>query len=43
MLGGEPYPASSTEIREIIKNGGDASGLLPDAVWEFIKEKGLYR
>ncbi len=36
------YRISSSEIREIIKAGGDASAHLPSAVYEYIKEKGLY-
>ncbi len=35
-------PISSHEIRARIAEGEDVSGLLPDAVIEYIKEKGLY-
>lgn len=34
---------SSTRIRETIAQGGDASQWLPPAVWEYIREHGLYR
>ena len=34
---------SSTEIREKIKNGESADGLLPEKVMEYIRETGLYR
>lgn len=34
--------ASSREIREMLKNGEDVSGLIDDRVYEYIKEKGLY-
>ena len=34
---------SSTEVREAIKNGSDASNLVPCAVLNIINEKGLYR
>lgn len=34
---------SSTEIRERIISGRDASDILPDGVTEYILEKGLYR
>lgn len=33
---------SSSDIREKIKNGEDITGLVPPAVAEYIKEKGLY-
>ncbi len=33
---------SSTDIRNRIKDGKSVSGLVSEAVWEFIKEKGLY-
>lgn len=33
---------SSSDIREKIKNGEDIAGLVPPAVAEYIKEKGLY-
>lgn len=34
---------SSSEIRDLIKSGGDASVLLPKKVFDYISEKGLYR
>lgn len=33
---------SATQIRELLSNGGDASGLLPSGVWSYIKQRGLY-
>ncbi len=33
---------SSTQVRELIKNGGDISGLVPSGVARYIREKGLY-
>ena len=33
---------SSTQIRELVKNGGDISGLVPAGVARYIREKGLY-
>ena len=37
-----PLETSSSEVRERIANGEDVSHLLPSAVYEYIKEKGLY-
>jgi nicotinate-nucleotide adenylyltransferase len=37
-----PYEMSSTKIRETVKNGGDISGFVPQAVADYIKEHGLY-
>lgn len=34
---------SSTEIREMIKDGKDPSNLLPKGIWQFVKERKLYR
>lgn len=34
---------SSTVVRDTLKSGGDASGLIPEAVERYIKENGLYR
>ena len=39
----ENIDISSTEIRELLNSGGDASGLLPDKVLEFIKKNSLYK
>lgn len=39
----EVLRASSSEIRDLIKCGGDASALLPKKVFDYISEKGLYR
>lgn len=36
-------PVSSTEIRECIKNGESIDGMVPEAVRDYILEKGLYR
>lgn len=38
----EPLPLSSTEIREKIAAGEDATNLLDPDVWLYIKERGLY-
>jgi len=38
-----PTPISASHIRECIARGDDASALLPPAVLDYIKEKGLYR
>ena len=34
---------SSTMVRQLIKNGGDVSGLIPKVVEDYIKENGLYQ
>jgi len=36
-------PASSTEVRDLLSAGRDASALLPQAVAEYIRRRGLYR
>lgn len=36
------YDVSSTRVRDVIASGGDASGLLPASVYEYIKEHELY-
>ena len=36
-------PASSTEVRDLLSAGRDASALLPPAVAEYIRRRGLYR
>ena len=36
-------PISATEIRQQIQAGGSAQFLVPDAVWNYIKAKQLYR
>lgn len=33
---------SSTELRKILSEGGDAKGLLPDGVYRYILDRGLY-
>ena len=38
-----PIEISSSEIREMMKNGTDASAYLSPAVMDFISERGLYR
>ena len=37
-----PIEISSTEIRKMISLGEDVSRFIPDAEYEYIKEKGLY-
>lgn len=39
----EPIVVSSSQIRDRIKNNFDISGLVPQCVLDYIKEKGLYR
>ncbi len=39
----EVFDTSSSEIRDLIKNGKSTDGILPLAVREYIDEKGLYR
>ncbi len=46
VMGGGPFPlidVSSTDIRYRIRQGQSISGLVPEAVEQFIKERGLYR
>jgi len=38
-----PIEISSSEIREMIRDGKDASAFLSPAVQDFISERGLYR
>ena len=38
----EPVHISSTYIRESVRSGKDIDGLIPPAVEEYIKDKGLY-
>jgi len=42
LLPFEPLPASSTEIRRRLKNGGSTEGLLSPAVRDYIIARGLY-
>lgn len=39
----EPLEISSTLIRETIASGGNASEYLPEAVYDYIKNRGLYK
>ena len=43
FIGTEPLVLSSTEIREKLISTESAAQLLPDAVYGYIKEKGLYK
>ena len=38
----EPYELSSSEIRQKLKSGEDVSALVPEAVYGYIKKRGLY-
>lgn len=38
----EPFEVSSTELRNILSSGGDASEYLNENVCEYIKDRGLY-
>ena len=38
-----PLPMSSTDVRRIIRTGGDPSALLPEKVWAYIRARGLYQ
>lgn len=39
----DPVDISSSEIRRMISEGRDVSGMLPKGVFNFINDKGLYR
>ena len=39
----EPYVISSSDIRDMLRRGEDASAHLPNAVNEYISQNGLYR
>jgi nicotinate-nucleotide adenylyltransferase len=38
----EPNPAASRDLRELAAAGAPLTGLVPDAVWQLIRERGLY-
>ena len=38
-----PLPMSSTDVRRIIRTGDDPSALLPEKVWTYIRDRGLYQ
>ncbi len=38
----EPNPAASRDLRELAADGEPLTGLVPDAVWQLIRERGLY-
>ena len=42
-LAAEPFPISSTELRDMIAQGVPTDGYIPESVRRFIDEKGLYR
>lgn len=42
LIPAQPMDISSTEIRNSIKNGIDVSDMLPEKVYSYIKENGLY-
>ena len=39
----EPFPVSSTEVRNMIKKGKDVSHLVPEKILRYINLEGLYR
>jgi nicotinate-nucleotide adenylyltransferase len=39
----DPLPISATKIRALIKEGKNASSLLPKSVWEFINQNKIYQ
>ena len=43
VYGYEPFVVSSSQVRGMISAGEDVSALVPKAVCDYIKEKGLYR
>ena len=42
VVSAKPFEASSTDIRERLKNGESVEGLIPKSVENYIKEHGLY-
>lgn len=42
ILKSEPLEMSSTQIRDMIREGSDVSGMIPEALSDYIREKGLY-
>lgn len=42
LIGAPLFPFSSTEVRHTLREGGDASQMLPPAVWEAIRQQHLY-
>ena len=38
----EPIPAASRDLRGLAAAGAPLTGLVPDAVWQLIREQGLY-
>lgn len=42
LLSSPVYRLSSSQLRDMIKLGQDISSLVPDGVWQYISEKGLY-
>ena len=43
MLPTQVVEMSSTEVREKAAAGGDISGMVPQGVADYIREKGLYK
>ncbi len=43
LIEDEPFEVSSTQIRNMIAEGKDTNGLLPESVLEYIKEHNLYK
>ena len=42
IIDSEPFECSSTQVRDILLSGGDASYALPEKVLSYIKEKAIY-
>ena len=43
LIEATPVDISSSNIRQLIRTGKSAAGLVPDAVWAYIEQKELYR
>lgn len=43
LIDADPIEVSSTEVRKLIACGGDAEGLIPIGVYDYMRQKGLYK